>query len=97
MDSSADVVVYTTRYCGFCHAAKRLLTAKGVSFEEVPCDTRPDLRAWLREASGQHTVPQVFINRESIGGYSELSSLEAAGTLDDRLAASPEDGEPLPR
>ena len=86
----ARVVVYTTRYCGYCHAAKRLLNAKGVSFEEIACDTRPDLRTWLRQASGQRTVPQIFINNDSIGGYSELAALESRGSLDPRLAEAPD-------
>ncbi len=86
---SAEVVIYTTSYCGFCHAAKRLLNAKSVSFEEIDVGSRQDLRQWLVTASGQRTVPQVFINGDSIGGYSELSGLESAGELDGRLSESP--------
>lgn len=87
--SNAEVVIYTTGYCGYCHAAKRLLAAKNIPFEEIGCDGRQDLRAWLVSASGQRTVPQIFINGEPIGGYSELARLEQSGTLAQRVEAAP--------
>lgn len=87
--SQADVVIYTTGLCGFCHAAKRLLDQKDVEYREIRTEGRSDLRSWLIEASGQHTVPQIFINGASIGGYSELSGLERQGKLDDKLSAPP--------
>jgi glutaredoxin 3 len=86
---SAKVVIYTTATCGFCHAAKRLLDQKGVAYEEVAVDRRPDLRDWLRSRSGQNTVPQVFINGAPIGGYSELSGHDRRGTLASKLATPP--------
>mgnify|MGYP001564931554 CR=1 FL=1 len=52
-------------------------------------DSRPDLRAWLAQASGQGTVPQLFINGESIGGYAETAELESSGELDRLLAVVP--------
>lgn len=88
--TNAEVVVYTTGYCPYCVAAKRLLEKKGAPYREIRCDDRDDLRAWLIEASGQRTVPQIFINGESIGGYSELSGLEQRGLLDAKLAAAAE-------
>ena len=85
----AQVTIYTTSWCPFCHQAKRLLNAKQTGFTEIDVDDRPDLRSFLRSASGQRTVPQVFINGESVGGYSELSSLDRRGELDRLLAAPP--------
>jgi glutaredoxin 3 len=85
----ARVVVYTTRLCGYCFAAKRLLERKKVAFEEVRVEGRADLRRWLEEVSGQRTVPQIFVNGRSIGGYSELSQLEGGGELDRLLARAP--------
>jgi glutaredoxin 3 len=83
------VVVYTTGYCGFCHAAKRLLELKGVPYLEIAVDHRPDLRRWLVEVSSRTTVPQVFLDGESIGGFTELQALESCGELDSRLSAAP--------
>ncbi len=86
---AAKVTIYTTGYCGYCFAAKRLLGKRGVRYEEVAVDSRPDLRSWLAEVSGQRTVPQVFINGQPIGGHSELSALEASQRLDSMLATPP--------
>lgn len=86
--SAAQVVIYTSRWCGYCHAAKRLLGKLDVPFEEINVEGRADLREWLVTASGQHTVPQVFINQKSIGGYSELSTLHSAGALEALLQES---------
>ena len=94
---NASVVIYTTRYCGYCHAAKRLLDGLDVAYREIPADDRADLRNWLIDASQQHTVPQVFINGVPIGGYSELAALERSGKLPEWLAQTPpDDAEELP-
>lgn len=83
----AKVKIYTTSYCGFCRMAQRLLEQKGVDYEQVDVTSDPDARTWLREASGQRTVPQIFINDEPIGGYMELSALDRTGELDRKLSA----------
>ena len=88
-DVAANVTIYTRKWCGYCSAAKRLLTSKRVAFDEIAADNRPDLRAWLVEASSQHTVPQIFINGVSVGGYSELAELEEAQQLDAMLQQPP--------
>ncbi len=89
----AKVVIYTTSLCGYCHAAKRLLSGRDIPFEEVPVDGRPDLRQWLVSASKQRTVPQIFINGQTVGGYTELAGLERSGGLDERLAVAPRPGQ----
>jgi glutaredoxin 3 len=95
---SADVLLYTTPSCPYCHAAKRLLGQKQVAFTEIDVEARPELRSWLVSASGQRTVPQVFINGQSMGGFSDIDALEHQGGLDPLLAQAPEPGSPpLPR
>ncbi|MCK6586067.1 MAG: glutaredoxin 3 [Polyangiaceae bacterium] len=89
MSVNASVTIYTTGYCGFCHRAKRLLTHKKVKFVEIDVEERPDLRRWLAEVSGQRTVPQVFINGMSVGGFSDISALDARGELDRLLGEGP--------
>ena len=64
----ASVTLYTTAWCPYCHRVKRLLAAKKAPFTEINVEGRPDLRSFLRSASGQHTVPQVFINGAPMGG-----------------------------
>ena len=80
------VIVYTTLFCPYCTAAKSLLTKKGVPFEEIDATGNPDLRQEIMERSGQHTVPQIFIGEQSVGGFSELNELEMCGELDELLA-----------
>jgi glutaredoxin 3 len=94
---SADVLVYLTSWCPYCRAAKELLHEKKVSFMEVDVDGRQDLRRWLVSASGQTTVPQVFINGQPVGGFSDLEALEEEGELDRLLAEPPAVGAALPR
>ncbi len=78
--------MYRTPYCGYCLLAKRLLQKKGVAFREVDVSGDSAARAWLRETTGQLTVPQIFIGGRPIGGYRELSALEQSGKLDALLA-----------
>ena len=80
------VVMYTTMFCPYCTAAKSLLTKKGIPFEEIDATGNPSLREEIKQRSGQHTVPQIFIDGESIGGFAELSDLEVCGELDEMLA-----------
>ena len=81
----ASVEIYTTPYCPYCHAAKDLLSEKGVSFTEIDVSDSPGERQRIEQASGQSTVPQIFINGESIGGHDELAALERQGRLDSVL------------
>jgi glutaredoxin 3 len=82
----ADVTVYTTGYCAYCIRAKALLKRKGVAFTEIDVTNDHAKRAWLVDATGRRTVPQVFINGTSIGGSDELHELERSGRLDSLLA-----------
>ena len=83
------VEIYTSSTCGFCHAAKRLLSQKGVNFSEVNINAQPQRRAeMVQRASGRRTVPQIFIGDRHIGGCDELYALERAGKLDGLLEAS---------
>lgn len=66
-------IVYTTTVCPYCQSAKRLLTEKNVSFEEIGLDDKPDLRMELSEKfGGWRTVPMIVLDGEFIGGYTEL-------------------------
>lgn len=82
------VEIYTSPLCGFCHAAKRLLSEKGVSFSEINVLQEPERRQeMMRRANGRHTVPQIFIGETHVGGCDDLYALERAGKLDPILAA----------
>ena len=80
-------MIYTSRTCGYCHAAKRFLRdVKGVAFREV--DVTFDVRARDRlvEETGMTTVPQIFVGSHHVGGYDDLRELDREGGLDALLA-----------
>jgi GrxC family glutaredoxin len=84
----ARVEIYTSPSCPFCVRAKRLLDARGIAFDEVDVAVDETLRAQVIERTGQRTVPQIFIDGRSIGGFEELAALDAAGELKD-LSGTP--------
>lgn len=81
----AQIKVYTTDYCSYCHAAKALLKSKGVDFEEINVENDDKTRRWLVQATGQRTVPQIFIDGKSYGGFDEISALDRQGKLNSIL------------
>ena len=81
----ADVIIYRTTYCGYCDMAKRLLAKMGVEFEEIDVTHDADLRRELVDRTGKRTVPQIFIDGQSVGGYTDLAALKSSGKLDEML------------
>jgi len=80
------VEIYTTRYCPYCHAAKALLTRKGVAFMEIDLSSQRERRAEMIERAGLTTVPQIFIGGLHVGGCDDLHALDDEGRLDALLA-----------
>ena len=80
------ISLYGTTLCGYCTAARRLLEAKGVSYDYISVDTDATLRAQVAKKSGQRTVPQIWIGDVHVGGYSDLASLERSQKLDELLS-----------
>lgn len=77
------VEIYTSPLCGFCHAAKRLLSQKGVTFSEIDVLANPARKPeMIQRANGGRTVPQIFIGTTHVGGCDDLFALEKAGKLD---------------
>ena len=83
----ARIQVYTTRWCGYCNRAKALLDERGAAYDEVSLDADPGFRQKLFDRTGGWTVPQIVIDGEPVGGYTELRGLARSGALDERLAA----------
>jgi glutaredoxin 3 len=81
------VEIYTTPICPYCHAAKRLLDRKGVTYREIDVSRDPSLRAAMTQrANGSRTVPQIFVGDTHVGGSDDLHALDHAGKLDGLLA-----------
>lgn len=77
----ADVTVYTSAYCPFCFAAKRLLESLEISFEEIDLDEHPELRQRITEETGWRTVPMIFVGDRLVGGFSDARELHSRGRL----------------
>ena len=75
------IVIYTRPFCAYCTMAVRLLKQRRFRFRELGVGGNQPARTWLYEQSGQRTVPQVFIRGRSIGGYTELATLDRGGQL----------------
>ncbi|MDF0734004.1 glutaredoxin 3 [Pseudomonas entomophila] len=81
------VIVYSSDYCPYCMRAKYLLESKGVAFEEIKVDGKPQLRAEMSQKAGRTSVPQIWIGTTHVGGCDDLYALERAGKLDALLQA----------
>ena len=81
------IEIYTRPGCGYCTAAKSLLTRKNAAFAEFNVATDPTLRQqmWDRAGAGS-TFPQIFIGSTHVGGCDELYALDREGRLDGLLA-----------
>ena len=83
-----SVTIYTTSWCPYCRAAKSLLDRKGVAYDEIDVDGKPELRQAMTARSGGRTsVPQIFIGASHVGGCDDLYALDSRGELDKLLAA----------
>lgn len=83
----AKVTLYSTDYCGYCRAAKRLFESKGIPFEEIDLSEDDAGRDALRARTGRTTVPQIFIGETHVGGFDDLRALEQRGGLEPLLRA----------
>ena len=80
--STPKIQMYSADWCPYCSRARRLLHGKGVPFEEIDVDARPEARAEMVARCGRYTVPQIFIDGVHVGGCDDLLATDAAGTLD---------------
>ena len=77
-----NITVYSGPMCGYCEAAKRLLSRNNLEYKEIDVSTGATLRDEMtKRANGRRTIPQIFFNDEHVGGYQELRELEKTGKL----------------
>ena len=83
----ARIELYTKSFCPYCARAKKLLSDKGLAFEEYEISAGgPKREEMIQRAGGRTTVPQIFINDAHVGGSDDLAALEREGKLDPMLA-----------
>lgn len=80
------VTVYGNATCPYCGAARMLLTKKSIAFEDISIAGNHERRGEMLRRSGSSQVPQIFIDDRHVGGFDELSALDASGELDKLLA-----------
>jgi len=81
------VTIYTRQFCGYCTAAKRLLSDKGVTFKQIDATGDAERRNEMITRSGRFTFPQIFVGNVHVGGCDDLYALQARGGLDQLLSA----------
>lgn len=84
----SKIELYTTSFCPYCVAAKRLLDRQGLEYTEIDMARDPESRAQLAERTGLMTFPQIIIDDEPLGGYDQLKAALDSGRLDGLLASS---------
>lgn len=82
-----EIIVYTTEPCGYCARVKGLLLARGLEFTEVNLSRDPQGRIELVQRTGMMTFPQVTVEGELVGGFTETLAAAESGRLDELLAA----------
>ncbi len=80
-DENIDVEIYSKDWCPYCSKAKALLLSKNIIFKEIDISNDADKELEMIKRSSRRTVPQIFINNKSVGGYDDLAQLNANGEL----------------
>lgn len=78
----ARVKVFSTAHCPFCVKTKQMLQKWNIPYEEAMIDSdMAARREFAMVTNGARTVPQIIIDGECIGGFTELTELH----MDDKL------------
>jgi len=84
------IEIYSKSWCPYCNKAKALFKSKGLAYEEIDTTHDEARESEMIERSRRRTVPQIFIDGRSIGGYDDLARLNATGELDRMLGIAPD-------
>lgn len=79
------ITLYTKDYCPYCAKAKTLLSSLGAHYEEIDITHTPDTLVELAKKTGMRTVPQIFVDDECLGGFSDIDALHQQGKLREKL------------
>lgn len=82
----AKVEIYTKSWCPYSTRAKERLDRKGVTYDEIDVTTDIAREREMVIRSARHTVPQVFVDGELVGGSDDLALADASGRLDELLS-----------
>ena len=65
-------IVWSKHNCPYCDQAKALLTQRGIKYEERKIGDGYSREELLEAVPNARTVPQVFLDGNLIGGFTEL-------------------------
>lgn len=65
-------IVWSKDACPHCDQAKALLTQRGIEFEERRIGSGWTREQLLEAVPTARTVPQIFLDEELVGGFTEL-------------------------
>jgi glutaredoxin len=65
-------IVWSKSQCTYCDQAKALLKLKGIEFEERNIQKDYTREQLLEAVPNAKTVPQIFLDDNYIGGFTEL-------------------------
>lgn len=77
----ADILIYSSAFCGYCTAAKNFIKARGFDYREVRIDLDNEARQTMMNRTKRTSVPQIFINDTHVGGFDDMVALEKEGKL----------------
>ena len=67
-------IVWSKYHCSYCDQAKALLKSKGIQFEERKIGDGYTKEELLEAIPTARTVPQIILNGELVGGFTELKA-----------------------
>lgn len=82
------VFVASKTYCPYCQATLKTFEQTSVQPYVMQLNTMADgdaIQEYLKELTGQRTVPNIFINGKHIGGNSDLQQLKSLDALEEML------------
>ena len=79
------VEIYTKNWCGYCRMAKMLLDDSGIEYEEYDVTSDREKEQEMVQRSSGHTVPQIFIADEPVGGFMDLAALAQVSDLSELI------------
>jgi cysteine synthase A len=83
------VVLFALEWCEFCWSVRKMFARYGIPYRAVDLDSVEyqagnkggNIRAAIREQTGQKTIPQIYIGGHHVGGATELFDACRDGTM----------------
>jgi glutaredoxin len=73
-ENKMKAIVWSKYHCPYCDQAKALLKQKGIEFEEKKIGDGYTKEELLEAVPNARTVPQIFLDGQLIGGFTELKT-----------------------